>query len=165
MISGIFILLGSNLGDRKKQLDRAVELIEQSIGAVVARSAVYETASWGIEEQPSFYNQVVEVDTGLSPFQLLTHLNDIEAKMGRKRHVKWGSRLIDLDILYYKKEIIDTVDLRIPHPGIPNRKFTLIPLVELCADFEHPVSGLNQSELLEKTTDRLDVYRLKESGA
>lgn len=156
-MKGIYLLLGTNLGDRAKNLEVARNLmLEQGI-AVKAISSVYETAAWGIEEQPGFLNQVLEVATDLSPEALLKTLLAIELEMGRVRIQKWGERLIDIDILYYQDKVIDKPKLKVPHPEIPNRRFTLVPLVELAAEEVHPVLGKTQEELLAVCPDRLEV--------
>ena len=158
-MQGIYILLGTNLGDRAKNLAQAKNLAGQAGVRVVRESAVYETAAWGVEDQPGFLNQVVEVITNLAPHALLDQLLAIEQEMGRIRERKWGERLIDLDILYYQDEVIDTEQLSVPHPGIPDRRFTLVPLVELAAEEVHPTLGQTQSQLLEVCPDLLEVTK------
>jgi len=164
-MQGIYILLGTNLGDREKNLGEAKNLVTREGVAVLAASSIYETAAWGIEDQPGFLNQVVKVETSLSPMALLETLLAIEGEMGRVRIIKWGERLIDLDILYYHDEIIDQKDLSVPHPGIPDRRFTLVPLVELASEEVHPTLNMSQQALLELCPDVLEVklYRLTKS--
>ncbi len=160
MIHKTFLLLGSNLGDRAEILLKAQKEISLSVGTVVNESSIYETGAWGIEDQPAFLNQVVVVKTKLNPHQLLTVINNIEQELGRIRHQKWGERLIDIDILYYNNKVINTPNLIIPHPEIANRRFTLVPLVEIAPDFMHPVLGRNQKELLSSCEDELEVKKL-----
>lgn len=157
MTNGIYLLSGSNLGDRMAKLARALELIEQEVGSIKAQSQLYQTAAWGIKEQPAFLNQVMEIASDLSPEALLSKLLAIEKKMGREREVKWGERLIDLDILYYGDQLVDNADLKIPHPYIPERRFTLVPLCELAPLLPHPISGKTQLQLLEECPDKLEV--------
>lgn len=157
MTNGIYLLSGSNLGNRMVNMYRALELLEQEGIAIVAQSQLYETAAWGIETQPSFLNQVMEVRTTLSPEQLLAKLLSIEKKMGRERRQKWGERLIDLDILYYGDKVIDQPGLQIPHPQLQERRFTLVPLCELVPLLIHPVLGKNQQELLDSCPDPLEA--------
>ncbi|MEM9857543.1 MAG: 2-amino-4-hydroxy-6-hydroxymethyldihydropteridine diphosphokinase [Bacteroidota bacterium] len=157
MTSGIFILLGSNLGDKSQNLNSAKKKIEIQIGQILKESSVYETAAWGKQNQPAFLNQVVQLKTLLAPHKLLDELLSIEDAMGRKRIEKWGERLIDLDILYYNDQVIEDENLKIPHPGIPVRRFTLTPLVEIAPDFQHPLSKKTNQQLLEVCTDDLNV--------
>ena len=157
----IYLLLGTNLGDRLVNLQRAKELMVTKMITVIRESSVYETAAWGIQDQPSFLNQVVQIDFQRAPGRLLQLILEIEAQMGRIREEKWGSRLIDIDILYFADKVIDQKNLRIPHPEIGNRRFTLLPLVELAAGFVHPVLGMTQKELLDQTSDQLEVKLFK----
>jgi 2-amino-4-hydroxy-6-hydroxymethyldihydropteridine diphosphokinase len=155
-MNGIYLLLGTNLGNRLSNLRSAAErLIAQQI-QIIEESSIYETASWGNTNQPAFLNVVVEVSTSHDPELLLEKILFVEQEMGRIREKKWGSRIIDIDILYYHDMIIETADLHVPHPGIPDRKFTLVPLVELNPFGLHPVSQKNQMELLASCTDTLD---------
>ena len=156
-MQGIYLLLGTNLGDRKANLDRAIQLIGAKGITVTQTSSIYETAAWGIEDQPGFLNQVIRVDTQLPAERLLSILLAIELEMGRVRIQKWGERLIDIDILHYHDQVIDKEDLQVPHPGIPDRRFTLVPLVELDAEAMHPVLQKSQQELLEVCKDELEV--------
>lgn len=156
-MEGIFVLLGSNLGDRERVLKKAIESLEYKGIVLVKKSSVYETAAWGITDQKSFLNQVLQVDTSLDPKELLEVILKIELELGRVRKIKWGERLIDIDILYYHNFICKEDDLEIPHPGIPQRRFTLIPLVELCPEFIHPKLRLSQKNLLDNCEDNLEV--------
>ncbi|WMN07113.1 2-amino-4-hydroxy-6-hydroxymethyldihydropteridine diphosphokinase [Marivirga arenosa] len=161
-MEGIYLLLGSNLGDRAKILMDAIELLRKNNIKVIQQSSVYETAAWGKTDQQSFLNQVVLVESDKQPKQLLDLLLRIELDLGRVRKEKWGERLIDIDILYYNSEVVKEDDLIIPHPGIPDRKFTLIPLAELSPDGIHPVLKMTQSELLSNCDDDLDVSPFKD---
>jgi 2-amino-4-hydroxy-6-hydroxymethyldihydropteridine diphosphokinase len=152
-----YLLLGSNLGNRKEVLENAAVKIKEKIGVIGKYSSIYETLAWGIEDQPAFLNQVILVTTLLAPEELLITINIIEKELGRVRHEKWGERLIDIDILYFNNAIINTDDLKIPHPEIVNRRFTLIPLVEIAAEFIHPNLNKNQKELLFLCKDSLEV--------
>lgn len=157
-MEGIYLLLGTNLGDREANLAQARTELEARVGDIVVASPLYATAAWGITEQPDFLNQVLCIDTHLAPELLLQTLLQIEADMGRVRKVKWGERLIDLDILYYHNQVIQQERLTIPHPGIPNRRFTLIPLVDIAPQGIHPVLGLSQLALLQQCPDPLEVH-------
>jgi len=156
----VFLLLGGNLGDRFSYLKQAITLIDSQIGSVIRQSAVYETASWGNEQQPDYLNQVLEVDTKLSPEELLVQLLETEKVMGRIRHEKWGARIIDIDILFYNNQIIDGSNLIIPHSYLHQRRFTLVPLVELAPEFVHPVLKQSLKELLNVLTDNLEVRKV-----
>lgn len=160
MNRGIFLLLGSNIGDRQANLTIARHKI-QYFARIVRQSAVYKTAPWGKPDQPDFYNQVVEVDTSLNAEELLTHLLSIEKDMGRKREERWGSRIIDIDLLFYQNIVLSGDNVTVPHPGIPDRRFALVPLHEIAPDFPHPVLGKTVSALLHDCPDTLDVTRLE----
>ena len=159
-MEGIYLLLGTNLGNRKENLEKAFQNIAQQVGPVEAFSDLYETEAWGETEQPVFLNQAIRVNTNLSPEELLHRTQAIEQQMGRVRHRKWGERIIDIDILYYHDNIIQTQDLKIPHPGIPHRRFALVPLCEIAAEAVHPALHKTQQELLNACTDPLKVWRM-----
>jgi len=161
MMDGIFLLLGSNLGDRSGNIERATKYISNLIGPILKSSSTYETMAWGIEDQQDFLNQVLKISTSLPPKQLLEQLLQIEEAMGRIRQVKWGARLIDLDILFYNDMIIESENLIIPHPGIPDRRFTLVPLAEIAGVQIHPKIGLPIDSLLSNCTDSLEVRMLE----
>ena len=160
MTKGIFLLLGSNLGDKESNLNTAKSLIEQYAGKIISKSSLYRTTAWGKEDQPEFYNQVIEIVGELTPEELIEQLLYIENKMGRQRKEKWGERLIDLDILYYHETIIGKTNLKIPHPGIPERRFTLVPLEEIAPNFKHPLLKKTNSQLLTECADPLQVFRI-----
>jgi 2-amino-4-hydroxy-6-hydroxymethyldihydropteridine diphosphokinase len=160
MNSNIFLLLGTNLGDRTSNLDRARQEIS-AIGDIKATSSIFKTAAWGKTDQPAFYNQVIKISTFLAPVILLEKILSIEAVMGRVRDEKWGPRIIDIDILFFDDKIINTSALTVPHPGIPDRMFTLLPLHELAPLLVHPVLKKNISTLLKESTDTLEVERLE----
>ena len=153
----IYLLLGSNMGNSEQQLSDAILQIKYQIGKVTNKSSLYATAAWGNTNQPEFLNQVVMVQSELAALPLLENILFIEKKMGRVRTIKNAPRVIDIDILFFNKEIISTANLTVPHPEIENRRFVLIPLNELSPDFIHPVSGLTVHTLLKNCTDALDV--------
>ena len=159
-MKGIYLLLGSNLGDSKTMLTMALELVDHRIGKIINSSSIYATKAWGIEDQPDFLNQVLEIECALSPQSLLQKINEIEEALGRKRLIKWGSRIIDIDILYYGELIVDTEDLIIPHPENQNRNFVLVPMTEIAPDFLHPAFHLTQSQLLDRCKDKLRVKKM-----
>ena len=143
----VFLLLGSNLGDRKMYLDNAILHIETGIAPIFKRSSVYETQSWGKTDEPDYLNQVIELKTVLSAEVILQKILNIEKLMGREREIKWGSRIIDIDILFYGSEIISEPGLQIPHPELHKRMFTLVPLNEIAPDFIHPILDKNIFQL------------------
>lgn len=141
------IALGTNLGDRAGNLRRAIGMIGRKMN-LVGMSSVYETKPMYYEEQDWFLNCVVAVETDLRPHGLLRELQAMEMKLGRKRTVRYGPRVIDLDILFYGNEVISEPGLEIPHPKIAERPFVLVPLNEIRPDLFHPVLGRRTSELV-----------------
>lgn len=160
MNAPVFLLLGTNMGDRNKNLADALTAIAKSVGRIRKKSSVYHTAAWGKTDQEPFFNQVIELETSLHPQQVLYELLAIEQKMGRKRLDPWGERIIDADILFYGDEIIETNNLIIPHPHLANRRFTLIPLNEIAPDLIHPLFQKKISELLDDCPDKLSVEKI-----
>jgi 2-amino-4-hydroxy-6-hydroxymethyldihydropteridine diphosphokinase len=151
------LLLGSNQGNRAGQLQTAILKIEQSIGAIEKSSSLYETAAWGKTDQADFLNQAIVVISTLNPAQTLAAIHAIEIEMGRERIIKWGERIIDIDILYADDLVINLPHLRIPHPEIQNRKFAIAPLVEIMPNYVHPVLHKTNLELLQSCSDSLLV--------
>ncbi len=144
-----YIGLGSNLGNRKSNLDDAVSLLSEAPGVdSVKVSSYYETEPVGYEEQGLFLNAAARVETSLSPGELLKVCHDIENQLGRVRTVRWGPRTIDLDILLYNGLVIDSPELEVPHPLMHERAFVLQPLCELDPDVVHPVLKKTAKELL-----------------
>jgi 2-amino-4-hydroxy-6-hydroxymethyldihydropteridine diphosphokinase len=156
----VFLLLGTNDGNRMANLNSAKDEIKKSVGLVAEESAIYQTAAWGKTDQPDFYNQVLLLQTTISPEALLLHLQQIEKKLGRERKEKWGARIIDIDIVYFGKTVLNTPDLLIPHPAIALRRFTLVPLVEIAPHFVHPVLKKTNLVLLQECVDVLAVKRV-----
>ncbi|QCK17031.1 2-amino-4-hydroxy-6-hydroxymethyldihydropteridine diphosphokinase [Mangrovivirga cuniculi] len=159
-MKGIYLLLGTNLGERKENLKIASMKIEEQVGQILNYSSIYETAAWGKTDQPNFYNAVLEIEADISPEDLIKKCLLIEKEMGRKRIEKWAERLIDIDILYMDDWIVKTNDLRIPHPRIQDRAFTLIPMNELNKTFKHPIFLKTQHELLKSCSDNLKVKKI-----
>jgi 2-amino-4-hydroxy-6-hydroxymethyldihydropteridine diphosphokinase len=155
-----YILLGTNLGHKITNLNTAMDEIDNKCGKIITQSDIYETAPWGKTEQPSFLNMVVKIETNCNAEVLLERLLSIEHKMGRIRNTKWGERILDLDILYFNNEITVKKQLKIPHPELHNRKFTLIPLCDIAADYKHPIFNISNRQLLERCQDKCEVTRL-----
>ena len=149
----IYLSLGSNIPDRAANLRRAVEQIAVSVGTVTKQSPIYETQSWGYSDG-NYLNQTIAVETALAPLQLLTTINAIESALGRVRSGKgYEARTIDIDILFYDNEILDTPPLVIPHPKIALRRFVLQPTADIAPDFVHPRIGKTIRQLLEECED------------
>lgn len=159
MLTTIYLLLGSNLGDRAGLMQTAAEYIGERIGNVTRASALYETAPWGGIEQPAFLNQVLEVNTVLAPEEVLRIILEIEHESGRVRYERWGARHLDIDLLYFGKTVMDTPRLTVPHPRLHERRFTMVPLAEIAPNFVHPVLEKTNAELLEVCMDKEEVKK------
>ncbi len=145
----VFLGLGSNLGDRDAHLNDAIAALDviDSIG-ITAQSSVLETEPVGNEDQGAFLNVVVEIETTLSPQQLMRTCLEIEMQQGRVRDKKWGPRTIDIDILFFSDQLIQEDGLHVPHPEVENRSFALIPLAEIAPTMVHPALGLTAEAML-----------------
>jgi 2-amino-4-hydroxy-6-hydroxymethyldihydropteridine diphosphokinase len=152
-----YLLLGSNVGDRKHVIAAARTEIQRNIGDVAATSALYETAPWGMTDQPAFLNQAVKVITELEPHEVLQEIRKIEDDAGRQRHIRWGPRTLDIDILLYDDIGLDTEELTIPHPRLPLRRFALVPLAEIAGQLVHPSERRTIDELLASCPDQTEV--------
>lgn len=142
-----FVALGSNLGDREENLRRALELLSQNGVEIVKISKFIETEPYGVIDQPRFLNGVCQVKTALKPLELLRLLLAVEKEMGRVRLRHWGERNIDLDLLLYEDAIMDTEELRLPHPDMLNRDFVMLPLAEIAPELKHHVLDKTMAEL------------------
>ena len=152
----VFVLLGSNLGDRELLVNQACKMIGERCGEIVAKSRLYESEPWGFQSEHWFLNQVVELATSLSPDALMLSLLDIEKELGRDRttpHNGYVSRPIDLDILYFGNEIIETQLVTAPHPRLHQRRFTLLPLCDIAPNFVHPTLKKTNLQLLDECQD------------
>ena len=136
-------------------------MIEESIGPICGSSSYYETKAWGKVDQNDFINVALEVEHYMTPNQLLKTVNKIEEQLGRVRIEKWGSRVIDIDIIFVEDIIIDTEKLTIPHKWMEKRNFVLYPMAELAENFVHPVLNKTIAELLEECEDTTKITRLK----
>lgn len=157
----IYILLGANLGNPIDQLNNASTLLRHRIGEVIASSSIYESEGWGVEDQPLFYNQALILQTKIDKQECLALCQEIEKELGRVRLVKWGARLIDIDIIYFNNEVYNSDDLTIPHPLLQLRNFVLAPLCEIAADYIHPVLLQTNQQLLAASKDDLSVYLIE----
>ncbi len=152
-MNNVFLIIGSNLGNKAENLKQSIRLIEQSAGIVKKFSAVYETEPWGVEQQPAYYNQVLEIITEYNAEELMTRLLNIEKVMGRIRINKYDARNIDIDILFFNDEIYNSETIIIPHPSLHLRRFVLVPLAEIAPEFVHPVFNKNIFRLLDECED------------
>lgn len=155
----VFLLLGSNLGDRKRNFQRAKEFINRQCGTITRSSSLYETEAWGKTGQPAYLNQALEIETEMSAEQLMKEILSIEKIMGRERKEKYDPRIIDIDILLFNREQYEGPLLKIPHPEIQNRRFALTPLAEIAPAVQHPVLNKSISRLLKECSDKLAVKK------
>jgi len=155
-MSNAYLGLGTNLGNQKENLNKALEAISLKM-SISKQSSLYETTAWGYTEQPNFLNQVIQVETDLSLLRLLNFLKKTEVKLGRVENFRYGPRLIDIDILFYDDLVITTSRLQIPHPMLPERAFVLVPLNEIAPGLVHPVLKKTITELLEELPNQTGV--------
>jgi 2-amino-4-hydroxy-6-hydroxymethyldihydropteridine diphosphokinase len=158
-MNNIYLLLGSNMGNSKACLAKAKTQIEKNIGNISRQSSLYSTAAWGNTKQPDFLNQVIIVETELTALQTMQTILNIEKKMGRVRTAKNAPRIIDIDILFFNKKIIDQPELTVPHPQIQNRRFVLVPLNQLSPNLKHPLLKSTVHQLLMHCPDKLNVKK------
>ncbi len=155
-----FLSLGSNLGDRENNLTLALSLLEKGGVEILKMSSFYETQPVDFPSQPWFYNQLVEVRTKANPGALLDLIKKIEQKMGRKRRLKKGPRIIDIDIILAEGSVIRKKELKIPHPRMEKRNFILLPFVEISPDTVHPVFNEDMKTLWKKSDDRSIIKQI-----
>ncbi len=164
MMRYVYLLCGSNMGNRQDHLAKAISLIHDRIGDVQKVSAIYESDAWGEEQQDDFLNQALMVNSSLQAEALLVELKKIEAILGRTESFRWGPRIIDIDILLIDTLVYFTDHLQVPHVSLPERRFALVPLAEIAPELVHPVNGFTMQELLDNCEDTGSV-RLKTSNA
>lgn len=153
MSNEVIIGLGTNVGNKKTNLENAILLIKNEVGSVINQSKVIETKPWGKLDQDDFLNQIIVIETCLYPLELLEKLKQIEVKLGRIKTQKWGERILDLDILFYENYIFQSPSLIIPHPFIQDREFVLLSLNELFPDKIHPKLRKSFKELMHDCKD------------
>ncbi|HKW64221.1 MAG TPA: 2-amino-4-hydroxy-6-hydroxymethyldihydropteridine diphosphokinase [Candidatus Acidoferrum sp.] len=159
----VYLSLGSNLGDREKNLQTAIAALADAKVRVMRISSFYETEPVDLREQPWFLNCAVQAETELSPPDLLRALHGIESSLGSRKLVAKGPRLMDMDILLYGDETIDTPELQVPHPRMLQRRFVLVPLAEIAPSLKHPSWNGTATELLAKAPDPSEVRRSNQS--
>ena len=156
----VFLGIGTNLGDRERNLQEARAALSQRL-EILKESSIYQTAPWGYLDQPAFLNQVIEAQTDLSSLNLLDFLKQTEKQLGRQANFRFGPRLIDLDILFYGNRIIQTPRLQVPHPRLSERAFVLIPLAEVAPEFVHPQNKQTVTQLLAALPDLGGVQKCR----
>ena len=159
-MNNVFLILGGNLGERRNNLAKALKEIGKTGAVIKKASSIYETEPWGAEGQPNYYNQVIEVLTETDASSLMQYLLTIEKKMGRERSVKYGARTIDIDILFFNSEVIQNDTVIIPHPRLHQRKFVLVPMVEIAPELIHPVLQKTMAALLTASNDTNVVKKI-----
>lgn len=153
----VILLAGGNHAQTFDLLNKAIDMINDEVGTIVTTSSYYKTAAWGPIPQPDFINIAIIIRSFLPPLVLLNKVLSIEARLGRKRLVKYGPRTIDIDVLFYGNTVIKSESLIIPHPEIANRRFVLLPCCELIPNFIHPMLHSSIKQLLVKCQDKLEV--------
>jgi 2-amino-4-hydroxy-6-hydroxymethyldihydropteridine diphosphokinase len=158
-MNNVYLLIGGNMGERVANLAAARNRINIDCGIITATSSIYETEAWGYKEQPAFLNQALAIETTLKAEDLLVAILKIEMALGRKREIPLGPRIIDIDIIYFNDQIIDSNKLTIPHPSMTERKFVLTPLTEIAPSYMHPILLKTNELLLKECGDSSVVYK------
>ena len=162
----VYLGIGSNLEDREGNLREAITRINERVGKITGTSSIYETEPWGFQSDKMFLNMAVASETSLKPHDMLAIIQNIETRMGRVRgENQYTSRIIDIDILLYDDKVVNSSDLKIPHPLMQERKFVLVPLAEIAPDLVHPVFNETISELLAGCSDTSEVHQISPLSA
>lgn len=157
----VFLGIGGNIGDKRKNIIRVAELIEKKLGKILLSSSLYETPAWGFQSEDSFWNQVIQIETVLEAEELLWRINEIEEDFGRERgRERYSSREMDIDILYFNAEYFETKSLIIPHPRIQERRFVLVPLAEIVPNLLHPLLRMTSVTMLENCRDHSIIKKI-----
>ncbi len=159
--AGVYFCLGTNIGDRTANLKFGIDGLERAGVEITRRSSVYETEPVGVEDQPWFLNQALAARTDLPPRELLAVCKRIERAAGRQETIRFGPRVLDIDLLLYKQMVIHAPDLEIPHPRMLNRRFVLVPLVEIAPHVRDPESGVELAHVLAGLDEGKKVKKLK----
>ena len=157
----VFLGIGGNIGDKQLNFTKVAHLANDRLGNIIKKSSIYETPPWGFLSEDYFWNQVFLIETEINPENLLEEIREIEAEFVRKRESdRYASREMDIDILYFDDIYFETENLIIPHPQLQNRKFVLVPLVEIAPDFKHPLFRLTNLQLLENCKDESVIIKI-----
>ena len=162
MVKKVVLLLGGNLGNTRKIFSEATDILASGLGKITARSALYRSGAWGYHSDNLFLNRVLIFETDLDEKKIIKICLETEEKLGRKRPAgsDYADRLIDIDILYFGKRVINTPELTVPHPKLQERRFAMLPLTELIPEFIHPVLKKSQKTLLSLCPDKSHVEKL-----
>jgi 2-amino-4-hydroxy-6-hydroxymethyldihydropteridine diphosphokinase len=159
----VFLSIGGNLGNKRANFDKVYTHIQNELGYIILRSSVYETPAWGFDSEDPFWNQVLCIETHLNPSEILEKIKKIDAAFGRKRNSEgYSSREMDVDILYFDDQTINTENLTIPHPLMHKRLFVLVPLAEIAPRFVHPVLKLISIEMQNSCEDKSEIKKVSE---
>jgi 2-amino-4-hydroxy-6-hydroxymethyldihydropteridine diphosphokinase len=154
-----YLLIGGNTGQREQFLQEALDSLEATCGYITKKSSVYETAAWGNTDQSAFLNQALLIQTPFNAVELMTEILLVEEKMGRIRTEKYAPRIIDIDVLLFNKDIIESPLIQVPHPQLAYRRFALLPLQEIAPRYHHPILHKTVTQLLKECPDQLEVRR------
>ena len=161
-MEAVYLCLGGNVGDTRNYPQNAVAMIGRRVGRVVSQSAVYQSEPWGFSAEQMFLNQIVVVETALEPQMVLERCLQIETELGRTRSGNgYEPRVIDIDIIFFGSRIIDSPNLKVPHPLMHQRNFVLKPLCEIASDFVHPVFGSTVKQLTAICDDKSEVAAIE----